>query len=258
MRCGVLACALALLLAVPAAGAAILTGSRLALPLVTPTADGLLAQRTISRQWGPSEDSTYVVVDVPGWKSEGGALAMSALLPGSGHLYVGERSGWAFLILETAGWVEHHLALRDADRRDAEARAFVGNPYDSSATWSLERYRAAGNEDTQYLEALWAGDRESYYRVIGSNPAYLAGYSGFDPTDTKLHYLGLRDARDSKYKLAGNMETLLWLNHLIAAFDAFRAAKIHNLPLRQDYQLRFGQRFRHGRPEFRAALVRRF
>jgi hypothetical protein len=258
MRCGALACALALLLTAPAAGAAILTGSRLALPAVTFPEDGLLAQRTIDRQWGPSDDSTYVVVDVPGWKSEGGALAMSAILPGAGHLYVGERSGWAFLLIETAGWVEHHIAQHDADRRAAEARAFVGNPYDTSSTWSLARYHEAGNEDTQYLEALWAGDREAYYREIADNPAYLAGYAGIDPGGTKLSYLGLRDARDSKLKLADNMETLLWLNHLIAAFDAFRAAKIHNLPLRQDYQLRFGQRFRHGRPEFRAALVRRF
>lgn len=258
MKCTVPACALALLLLVPAVHATVISGSRLALPSVTAPDGGLLAQRAIDREWGLSDDSSYTVVDVPGWKSEGGALAMSAILPGAGHFYVGERSGWAFLLVETAGWVERQLARRDADRRAEESHAFVGSPYDTTANWSLRRYRDAGNTDTAYLEALWSGDRESYYRVLANDPAYLPGYAGVNPAGTKLSYLGLRDARDSKLRLSRNMETLLWLNHLVAAIDAFRAARIHNLPLRQDYQLRFGQRLRHGRPEFRAALVRRF
>lgn len=258
MKCGGLACALALVLAAPVATAAVISGSRLALPAVTAPEGELLAQRTIDREWGLSADSTYTVVDVPGWKSEGGAMAMSALLPGAGHLYVGERSGWAYLLIETAGWVEHTIANRDADRRAAAARSFVGDPYDSTSNWSLVRYREAGYGDTEYLERLWAGDREAYYRLLANDASYLAGFKGTNPANTQLSYIGLRDARDAKLRLSSRMEALLWLNHLVAAIDAFRAAKIHNLPLRQDYQLRFGQRIRHGRPEFRAALVRRF
>lgn len=258
MRCGALACAFALLFAVGTAAASVISGSRLALPMVTAPGGDLLAQRTIEREWGLSEDSTYTTIDVPGWKSEGGAMALSAALPGAGHLYVGERSGWAFLLLETAGWVGHQIALHQADQSGDEARAFIGNPNDTTSNWSYQRYRDTGGEDTAYLEALWAGDREAYYRALATNPAYLGGFSGVNPGGTKLSYLGLRDARDSKLRLSRRLETMLWLNHLVAAIDAFRAARIHNLPLRQDYQLRFGQRIRHGRPEFRAALVRRF
>lgn len=236
---------------------AVLAGSRLALPAAT-TGEGLLAQRVIDREWGLSDDSTYHEVVVPGWKSEGGALAMSAIVPGAGHLYLGERSGWAYLLIETAGWVERSLARRDAGRRDDEARAFVGNPYDSTAGWSLARYEAAGGGDIQYVERLWAGDREAYYRLLATDAGLVGGFAGVNPSNEQVRFNGIRDERDSQLRLARHMEALLWINHLVSAIDALRAARIHNLPLQQQYQLRVSQRIRHGRPEFRAALVRRF
>ena len=63
-----------------------------------------LAQRSIDREWGLSDDSTYATVDVPGWKSEGLAFTMSAVLPGTGQLYVGEDSGWYYMIAEAVLW----------------------------------------------------------------------------------------------------------------------------------------------------------
>src|SRR5262245_34774719 len=66
--------------------------------------DGLLAQRTIDRQWGLSEDSVYVTVDVPGWKSEALATTLSAIVPGTGQFYTGEGMGWVFVAAEAAGW----------------------------------------------------------------------------------------------------------------------------------------------------------
>lgn len=257
---GTVALALALATACAASRSlcATLAGSKLALPVSTAPDGGLLAQRVIEREWGPSEDSLYHVVDVPGWKSEGGALALSALLPGAGQLHTGERSGWAFLLIETAGWVERSLANRAAGRRDDEARAFVGDPYDSTSGWSLARYEDAGGGDAAYLERLWAGDREAYYRTLATDPTYAAGFAGVSPSNEQVRFNGLRSERDSKLRLARRMETVLWLNHLVAAIDALRAARIHNLPLRQQYQLRVAQKVRHGRPELRAALVRRF
>lgn len=240
------------------AGAATLTGSRLALPVSTASDGDLLAQRVIDREWGPSEDSLYTEVKVPGWKSEGGAMALSAALPGAGQLYAGEGAGWAYLLVETAGWVQRTVAGRAADRRDDEARAFVGNPYDSTAGWSLARYQSAGGGDAEYLERLWAGDREAYYRTLATDPGYVGGFAGVNPTNEQVRFVALRAERDSKLRLSRRMEALLWVNHLVAAIDAFRAARIHNLPLRQQYQLRVAQKFKHGRPEFRAALVRRF
>lgn len=240
------------------AGAVALTGSRLALPAVTAPDGGLLAQRVIDREWGPSEDSTYVEVEIPGFKSEGGAMALSALVPGAGHLYLGEGSGWAYLLVETAGWIGQRLSVRDAEKRGDEMAAFVGSPYDTTAGWTLERFEAHGGGDADYLLRLWAGDREAYYRELATNPAYLGGFASANPSNELSRFVGLRSDRDSRLRLAGRLETLLWLNHVVAAIDAFRTARIHNLPLRQQYQLKLAQKIRHGRPEFRAALVRRF
>ena len=39
-----------------------------------------LAQRSIDRQWGASDDSTYKTIDIPGYKSEGWAMMMSAVV----------------------------------------------------------------------------------------------------------------------------------------------------------------------------------
>lgn len=251
-------CALALAVATPPANAAILQGSALALPVSTAPDGDLLAQRVIDREWGISEDSTYNEVDVPGWKSEGGAMALSAAVPGTGQLYVGAKSGWAFLLLETAGWVQHELTSNAADDHDQEAQAFVGNPYDSTAGWSLTRFETSGGGDTEYLERLWAGDREAYYRTLETDPVYVAGFTGASPGATQQEYAGIREQRDDKLKIERRIEVLLWLNHVVAAVDAFRAARIHNLPLRQQYQLRVSQKYRRGNPEVRAAVVRRF
>ena len=257
-RRALLFCAFALAVTTSSAGAAMLQGSALALPVTTAPDGDLLAQRAIDREWGLSEDSTYNEVDVPGWKSEGGAMALSALVPGTGQLYVGAKSGWAFLLLETAGWVQHELASNAAEDHDQEAQAFVGNPYDSTAGWSLSRFESAGGGDTEYLERLWAGDREAYYRTLEKDPVYVAGFTGASPGTTQQEYAGMRDQRDDKLKMEKRIEVLLWLNHIVAAVDAFRAARIHNLPLRQQYQLRVSQKYRRGNPEVRAAVVRRF
>jgi hypothetical protein len=253
-----LALLLGLALAAPASRASVRMGSKLALPVSTAPGEGLLAQRVIDREWGFSEDSTYRDVDVSGWKSEGGAMALSAIVPGAGHLYTGEASGWAYLLLETAGWVEQRIAVRTADRRDDEARSFVGDPYDTTSGWSIARFHATGGGNTDYLERLWAGDREAYYRLLASDPDYVGGFAGADPTVALSQFVDLRAERDSKLRLSRHVEVLLWLNHVVSAVDALRAARIHNLPLRQQYQLQFGQRLRHGRPELRAAVVRRF
>jgi len=50
----------------------------------------------------------------------------------------------------------------------------------------------------------------------------------------------------------------VWLNHAVAAFDALRAARFHNLPLRRQMELQLSGRMRSHGGELRAALVRRF
>ncbi|HEV2106452.1 MAG TPA: hypothetical protein VGU27_12065 [Candidatus Eisenbacteria bacterium] len=255
MRRGALALALAALLAAPAA-AGVSDGSRLARPLL---AAGdvprlWLAQRTIERHWGPSDDSTYVTVNVPDWKSEGWAMALSGAAPGAGQLYVGAGSGWWYLLGEAGGWAGRWLYRREANRYRGQAAARLGDPYDSTSAWSFQRFQARGGGDVSWLQTLWADDREGFYNAI-QRGGYTAGFSGGGPFRS---WVDLRLSADNAFRREREMDALLVLNHVLSAFDALRAARIHNLPLQPNLRLQLGERWNRGGPALRAALVESF
>lgn len=234
-------------------------GSALAYPLVArgPAPDLVLAQRTIDRQWGASEDSTYVEVNVPEWRSEGGAALLSAVIPGAGHFYVGEGSWVWFALAEVAGWTAHLVFDGRGEDSRRQAEHFAGDPRDTSSAWSFERWQGATGGDPAALEAIYARDPKAFYYVIGSDPAYLAGWSG-NPAATRGTFEGLRDDAETQFRRANQAGTLLWLNHLVAAADALRAARLHNMPLRRNLDIRLKSSWRGGRPAFVASLERRF
>jgi hypothetical protein len=249
--------------AAPAAASTPVRGvevSAFALPVVPHdlAADEWLAQRVIDREWGPSDDSTYHVVDVPGWKSEGLALGLGTALPGAGHLYVGESSGWLYLLAESAGWAGRWIERRNATRRWDDLVTTLGDPRDSSSTFSFDRYQAATGATADELVALWSGDRNAFYRTLASDRSYLAGFSPVSGASSYDHIATLLESHDDALRRASIVDRLLVVHHVIAAIDALRAARAHNLPLRQQYQLELGERWRHGGPELRAAIVRRF
>jgi hypothetical protein len=255
VRRAALALALAAALATPA-GAAVQAGSRLAQPLL---AAGdvprlWLAQRTIDRQWGPSADSTYVTVNVPDWKSEGWAMALSGAVPGAGQLYVGAGSGWWYLVGEAGGWAGRWLYRREANRYRGQAAGLLGDPNDSTSAWSFQRFQARGGGDVSWLETLWTSDREGFYQAIQGG-AYSAGFSG---SSSFKSWFSLRESADNAFRREREMDALLVLNHVLSAFDALRAARIHNLPLQQNLRLQLGERWNRGGPALRAALVRNF
>jgi len=217
-----------------------------------------LAQRTIDREWGLSEDSTYKTVDVPGYKSEGWAMMMSATLPGTGQLYVGEGSGWLFLLGEVAGWTGHYFVHHRAVGYADDAANYVGDPTDTLATWSFARYeKVTGKQPTQ-LEELWQHDRKSYYQALDDNPEAVAGFAGPDPSRNFDQYRGIRQSSQNRFQQVHYLDVALLLNHVVAAVDALRAARAHNVPLQKNVEMQLGGNWRPGDPHFRAALVRRF
>jgi hypothetical protein len=217
-----------------------------------------LAQRTIDREWGLSDDSTYRTVDVPGWKLEGLALVLSGAVPGAGQLYVGEGSGWVYLLGEAAGWVGRMVTRRRAQDLRDDAAAFVGDPTDSTSTWSFARYAAASGGEAVLLEQLWTQDRDAFYQVLARDEGYRVGFAGSDPSAQYDSYRGLRDSSQDRFRQSRYFEMALLLNHAVGAFEALRAARIHNLPLRRNLDLQFGGRWHHGEPQLRAAVVGSF
>lgn len=232
----VLAAMLACACAVSIAGAAPVP-SPLAFAHVGTSASGapdLLAQRTIERTWGPSEDSSYRVVEVKGWKSEALAMSASALLPGAGEMYVGEKSGLWFAVAEVAGWTARTIFEHDANRLRDRAARVAGAPSDTASAWSFERWSDATGRDPGELEQLYRVDRESFYDLIGQDPSYAAGWrSGVDAGQ----FEGLRaHANDDQSRVRWSTAAV-FLNHVLSAADALKAARLNNIPLQKNLEL---------------------
>jgi hypothetical protein len=237
---------------------AVIRGSMLALPLLADHGRPQfhLAQRAIDRSWGLSEDSTYTEVDVPEWRSEGLAAGLSAVVPGAGQLYAGEGNGLWFALAEVAGWTVNRIFLHKAQtERDRSAR-FAGDPTDTTSAWSFERFTESTGQDAAELEALWAQDRQAFYEMIARDPTYLAGWKGQSEA-TRGEFFDIRDASRSYYNRASTAGYVLWLNHVLAAVDALRAARLSNVRLQNNLELKLRSSWHGGRPGVTAMLVRR-
>ena len=243
------------------AAAAPAHGSVLAFPLVVgrDQPDLVLAQRTIDRHWGPSDDSTYHEVSISGWKSEGGAFAMSLLLPGAGQLYVGERSGYLFLVTEAVCIYEVRALTRSAGNWDHEARAWAGDPADARSRWSFDTYQKQSPGSTASLRALYAADPSLFYFAIGEQSSLGPGWVDHGGTDeSRQQFVAWRDNAEERRRRARSWSAAIWVNHAVAAFEALRAARLLNLPLRQSLDLRLKSGWNRGGPQVMAALERTF
>lgn len=217
-----------------------------------------LAQRTIDREWGISDDSTYRTIDMKGWKYEGLALSLSGVVPGAGHLYVGENSGWVYVLGEALGWYGRWQARRRGDQaRDLAAQA-VGDPTNPNSNWSFERYAAATGDDAKQLRTLWAQDRNAFYELLSDDSRYRYGFAGPDQGLAYENYHDTHEFSQKRYRQGRYLEIALWANHVVSAFDALRAARLHNMPLRRNLDLQLGGRVNAGGTRLRAAVVRRF
>jgi hypothetical protein len=252
--------AVGVLLSAGTAGA-VIRGSALAMPVIVDHGrpQFRLAQRAIDRSWGPSEDSTYTEVDVPEWRSEGLAAGLSAVVPGAGQLYAGEGGAVWFALAEVAGWTVNRVYLHKAQtERDRSAR-YVGDPGDTTSAWSFERFSSAtGNSAlASELEAVWAQDRQAFYEMIAREPAYLAGWRG-GSTAVRGEFSDMRTTSRGYFNRASSAGYVLWLNHLVAAVEALRAARFHNVVLQHNLELKLQSSWHGGHPAVLAACVRRF
>jgi hypothetical protein len=227
----------------------------LALGRALPTLDGPLAQRSITREWGLSDDSTYSVVDVPGLRSEALAALLSGAVPGAGQFYAGENSAWWYALAEVAGWTSWSVFRHGAQQYRVRAAQVAGAPDNPQSAWSFSRWAQLTQNDAAEVEALYTADPEAFYHAIADDPRYQAGWSDAGARDDFAELRSHADHRASATRLA---TTGLWLNHLVASLDALRAVRINNFPLRNNLHVRMNGHLSRGRPGFAFALERSF
>jgi hypothetical protein len=217
----------------------------------------LLAQRAIDREWGLSEDSVYAEVDIPGWKSDALAMGLSAAVPGSGQWYVGSPRWWWFAGAEILGWTVFGVNQARAGEFRDNASGYAGNPADPASNWSFERFAQATGMDPAEVKRLYEGDREAFYDLIGSDDRALAGWKS-DPVNTRTYFADQRDLSEDRLKVSHWASSLLWINHMISAWDALRAARFHNASLPQGAILRIETGWKNGDPTMKLAIERKF
>jgi hypothetical protein len=232
---------------------AVIRGSSLALPSYGgPRAQPALEQRSIDRAWGPSEDSLYSTVEVPGWKSDGLAAGMSLIAPGSGQAYVGEGSWVWYALVEVAGWTANRVYAHKSETARDNSAALAGDPADTASAWSFERWAEATGQDPARIAAIWASDRQAFYEMIAREPA------GWRSAGNQAEFADLRSDVQDYSKRATRAGVALWFNHLVAAVDALHAARNHNVMLQKNLQLKLRTSWQHGQPALVARLVRSF
>jgi hypothetical protein len=236
-------------------------GSVLAFPLVSGSSQpGLvLAQRTIERRWGPSDDSTYREVSVSGWKSEGGGFLLSMAVPGAGEIYAGERIGYLFMLTEAIAFYETWELRRSANQRERDARAWAGDPTDSLSRFSFDAYEKRTKQSSAYWRSLYYADPSLFYFEISRNPSLRPGWE--DQTGEDImgeQFTEWRENVEVRRKHARYWQAAIWMNHAAAAFEALRAARVLNLPLRENIQLRLKSGWNRGGPQVAAVMERRF
>lgn len=233
-------------------------GSPLALALVTGSdRPELLAQRGIDRSWGPSEDSIYVEVEVPHWREEWKALALSGAVPGAGQAYVGAWVPAAlYAAAEATGWILSATWRNRGHELQDEAAVYAGDPAIPASRWSADRWALATGSNPSDALSLYGADPDVFYDRLAHDPALLEGWAD-NPEATREPFTELRDNGDDRLRYARYAVGALCLNHVVSAVDAMLRARSHNARLTPPLKVRL--RTQPGEePSFAAAIERSF
>ncbi|UCD18008.1 MAG: hypothetical protein JSV44_03630, partial [Candidatus Zixiibacteriota bacterium] len=151
------------------------------------------------------------------------AIALTLLLPGAGHMYIGEkRRGEVFMGAEAVAWA------------GAAAFFIYGN-------WKEDDYRNfaiehagidPGQDDKEFFKMLSFYDNRNEYN--GAGRLYEAGrpywqgpkyYWQWDSETSREKYRSMRNAAESSFRKAVFMIGVAVANRIVAGIDTFRLLK---------------------------------
>jgi hypothetical protein len=203
--------------------------------------------QTLSQDVDPESD-ILLFEERPPARKPGVAFLLSALLPGAGQLYNGNRRGYLFLGVEAASWFARLSYLDASDRKEEDYQAFANRH------WSYPRFHDTAGEDG----CLWTGEADSliqviqgedeteYYEEIASSDTYRCGWDDFsehyDPTDPdrlsprRAEFREQREKANQLQDRANLAVAALVLNRIVSAVDAFRVARSRQ-PEASDFRL---------------------
>lgn len=169
----------------------------------------------------------------PPARPPGVAFLLSALLPGAGQLYNGNRRAYAYLGIEAAAWFTRFSYLDAGNQKEGSFESFARRH------WSYDRFHesASGDgcpwteESDSLILVLEQEDPDQYYEELSKTDTYRCGWDDFDPTNPETlspRRADYRDQRQEANDLKGRANLaigVLVVNRVVSAVDAFRTAR---------------------------------
>ena len=227
----------------------------------------LLADSKLVFDHYDSNELVFAFDDIPDKKSPALAGVMSAVLPGSGELYVGEYIKAAiFFVVEAALITTAVVYDNKGDDQTAEFQVFADE------NWSVVKYSNYLNDhqnelgipegcninitgdpnlppwerienwneinfcESGFSHKLPHYGEQQYYELIGKYNQYSSGWNTFDPaTDgfrdvpqIMLDYSKMRGEANDTYNVAAKAVIGIYINHVLSAIDAIWSASSYN------------------------------
>ncbi len=173
-------------------------------------------------------------------KSPGKAFLMNLAIPGSGHLYAGEKRGFVHLGLEGVAWAAY-LYYHDLGKsKEREYEGYADGHWDYEQ-WKTDAQTTLPPEDFAAADSLILyfrdNNRQQYYEDIGKISTY---WSGWDSQDNRNFYRGIRAHSNNFLKNAHSAVAGAFVNRIVSAVDVLRILKQRSrAALGTETQLRF-------------------
>lgn len=154
-------------------------------------------------------------------KSSGRAFLYNVILPGAGHLYAGNKRGWAHLGLEGVAWASYFYYHERGTSKEDEYIAHADEHW-NLALWQANYTgpdKAGADSLIQYFKAH---NKQHYYEDIVKLNTYSEGW---DDQANRNSNRGMRNAsnnylKDARYAVVGG-----FVNRVVSAFDVLRMMK---------------------------------
>ena len=210
--------------------------------------------------------AVFALDDLPDKKSPVLAGVMSAVLPGSGELYVGEYLKAAiFLAVEATLITVAVVYNNEGDELTAEFEAFADEHWSvvDYSEYLMEHWQEIGLSEQCVIDINYEGNlppwervnwndlnhcerefshklhpygEQQYYELIGKYPQYSSGWDEFDPAvdgfrdvpQIMKDYSIMRGNANDAYNIASTAVIGLYINHLLSAVDAIWSATTYN------------------------------
>jgi len=192
------------------------------------TGEILLAQRAISdtevvaTPVVPGANETVTPPPAPGevHKSPGKAFVYNILLPGAGHLYAGNKRGYAHLGLEGVAWITYFYYHERGTSKEDEYLAYADDHWDYSR-W-VSSCNCSGSPEDSIIVYFRANNKQHYYEDIGKLNTYA---SGWDDAANRNFYRGMRSDSNNFLKNARYAVVGSFVNRIVSAIDVLRMLK---------------------------------